>query len=161
MTPRASSDRPAFSARTRALLEQRLVELDARIVELEQQVSTWPEDPHTSAALLAAREESRRLRATLAAAIDVEELPDDPDVAEIADTVRVRHLETDSQERFTIVHETEARLDDTWISAGSPLGSAFLGHRAGDVVTVRTPNGLDRYEILAVWRDRAAGPSSG
>lgn len=154
-TVRVPTDRPGLSARSRGLLERRLRDLEERIPKLERELASWPEDPHTAAALLVARDEATRLGSTLAAAVPLEDLPDDPAVVEIGDTVTLRRPRAKTRERFTIVHEPEARLDDTWISARSPLGAAVLGRRAGDVVEVRTPDGLVRYEVVTVKRVEA------
>lgn len=40
--------------------------------------------------------------------------------------------------------------EQTVVSAESPLGSALLGHRAGDIVTVMAPEGNRRVEIVEV-----------
>jgi len=36
----------------------------------------------------------------------------------------------------------------------APLVRALLGHKVGDVVTVRTPGGEEELEVLAVEYDR-------
>ena len=143
---------PALSAEGRALLQQRLLEVEERVPRLEQELAAWPEDPHTAVVLLAAREEATRLRSTLAAAVALEDQPEDPLVVEAGDTVTIRRSGTRTTERYRIVYEPEARLDDTWISAASPLAAALLGRGPGDVVDVQTPDGLVRYEIMGVLR---------
>lgn len=55
-------------------------------------------------------------------------------------------------ERFTIVGKLEARLDSTWIPVESPLGSALLGSRPGQIGDVETPEGRTRYEVLRIER---------
>lgn len=157
---RASLERPALSLEGRALLERRLEEVKRQISELEMQLASWPEDPHTAAALLAARAEVTRIGSTLAAAVALEEVPDDPQVVEVGDTVTLRRPRSRTTERFTIVHELEARLDDSWISDGSPLGAAVLGRRRGDLVEVRTPDGPVSYRIVDVERERRLAPSA-
>ncbi len=101
----------------------------------------------------AARDEASRVREALAAARPLEELPDDPTLVELGDTVTIRAEGSRERERYTLVGELEARLDESWISIASPLGSALLGRRAGEVVTVRTPGGEVRYGILGVRRE--------
>jgi transcription elongation factor GreA len=46
----------------------------------------------------------------------------------------------------------EARLDEGWISIESPLGSALLGSRVGEVVVVSTPGGPATHEVLGIER---------
>lgn len=51
---------------------------------------------------------------------------------------------------FVIVGVTESNPTGGFISNESPLGKAFLGHKKGDTVEVRTPRGMDHYKILEV-----------
>lgn len=52
--------------------------------------------------------------------------------------------------KFTIVGVTESNPTDGFISNESPLGKAFLGHKKGDLIEVRTPRGISQYKILEV-----------
>lgn len=52
--------------------------------------------------------------------------------------------------KFTIVGSNEARPEAGLLSNESPLGKAFLGKGAGDVVKVKTPKGEATYKILAI-----------
>jgi transcription elongation factor GreA len=51
---------------------------------------------------------------------------------------------------FFIVGPLEADPMDDRISYQSPLGSAFLGRKVGDVVETEVPAGKVRYEIVAI-----------
>ncbi|HYU64783.1 MAG TPA: transcription elongation factor GreA [Candidatus Paceibacterota bacterium] len=51
---------------------------------------------------------------------------------------------------FVIVGAAESNPTDGFISNESPLGSAFLGHKKGDTVEVKTPKGVTQYMILEV-----------
>jgi len=144
---------PRLSQAARRSLEQRLRVLEEeRIPRLEADLAETA-DPVTEASLRAARDEASRVREALAAARPLEELPDDPTLVELGDTVTIRAEGRRERERYTLVGELEARLDESWISIASPLGSALLGRRAGEVVAVRTPGGEVRYEILGVRRE--------
>jgi len=60
-------------------------------------------------------------------------------------------IEKDGQRRkFTIVGSNEAKPETGLISNESPLGRAFLGKKAGDTVTVKTPNGTVEYKIVTI-----------
>jgi transcription elongation factor GreA len=54
------------------------------------------------------------------------------------------------EKNYQIVGAQEADPINGKISNESPLGNAFLGHKAGDKVEVRTPAGMQNYEILEV-----------
>lgn len=51
---------------------------------------------------------------------------------------------------FVIVGAAESDPAKGFISNESPLGSAFLGHKKGDEIEVKTPKGITEYEILEV-----------
>mgnify|MGYP001588341339 CR=1 FL=1 len=70
------------------------------------------------------------------------------DVVEVGSTVKVESAR--GEEVFTIVGSEEANPAENKISNESPLGQAFLGHRAGDRVEVKTPGGSVEYTIREV-----------
>jgi len=51
---------------------------------------------------------------------------------------------------FVIVGVAESDPNAGFISNESPLGSAFLGHKKGDSIEVKTPKGVNEYKILEV-----------
>jgi len=51
---------------------------------------------------------------------------------------------------YTIVGSSEANPAKMLISNESPIGAAFLGHKVGDTVTVKTPAGETQYTIKTV-----------
>lgn len=53
-------------------------------------------------------------------------------------------------ETYTLVGPAEANPREGRISIESPMGSALLGHRAGEEVVVRTPTGEIKVKILEV-----------
>lgn len=55
-----------------------------------------------------------------------------------------------SKKTFTITGSDGASPAEGKISYDSPLGSAFVGHKKGDIVEVETPGGKKKYEILNV-----------
>lgn len=53
-------------------------------------------------------------------------------------------------EKYTIVGAAEADPTNGYVSNESPLGKALMGHKAGDTVTVKAPNGEFTVTILKV-----------
>lgn len=53
-------------------------------------------------------------------------------------------------QNFVIVGASESDPTAGFISNESPLGSAFLGHKKGEKIEVKTPKGVAGYEILEV-----------
>lgn len=54
------------------------------------------------------------------------------------------------EEKYQVVRSVEAEPLDGRISDESPLGSALLGHVAGDVVRWRSPGGANAALITSV-----------
>ena len=52
--------------------------------------------------------------------------------------------------RFVIVGVAESNPQEGYISNESPLGSAFLGHKKGDLIQVKTPKGTTEYKLVEV-----------
>jgi transcription elongation factor GreB len=58
--------------------------------------------------------------------------------------------EQDQERTITIVGVDEADMAEGKVSIGSPVALALLRARCGDEVTVRTPRGPERLEVLAI-----------
>lgn len=145
-------DRPRLSAHARRSLEERLTELeDERIPRLEREFAAT-HDPLAETALKYTRDEAKRVGEALATASPLEDEPHDPTIVELGDSVTIRGESQATRERFTLVGELEARMDETWISARAPLGAALLGSSVGQLVTVQTPDGEQRFEVLSIER---------
>lgn len=51
---------------------------------------------------------------------------------------------------FTIIGSREANPAEGKISNVSPFGRAFLGHKKGEIIPVKTPQGEVKYKILKI-----------
>lgn len=81
-----------------------------------------------------------------------------PDVVTMNSTVRVTDLDANTTHLYTIVFPADADFEKGRISILSPLGTALLGYRAGDVVTWEMPRGTRRLRIEElVYQPEAAG----
>jgi transcription elongation factor GreA len=89
---------------------------------------------------------SRRLSEL--AELDLETIPEDR--VGFGSRVKVRDLDDDSEEVYTLAMGDFIDFDSGEISMESPIGKALLGGREGDEVTVVTPRGELRYEILGL-----------
>jgi transcription elongation factor GreA len=148
-------DQPVLSQSARRSLRQRLEMLESdQIPRLEALAEKSREDVSVLAALGSARAERAELVQTLAAAAHLEDLPYDPEIVEVGDTVTLRLVGAREPERFTITVRAAARVNDSWISSDSPMARALLGHRAGDAVEVQGPVESARYRIVGIERSR-------
>lgn len=93
-----------------------------------------------------------QLEATIGDARILDESQIDNSKAYILSTVRVRNLQNDMEQSFTLVSAQEADLSQGKISVTSPIGKGFLGKSAGEEVEVSAPAGKIRFKILEISR---------
>jgi transcription elongation factor GreA len=72
------------------------------------------------------------------------------DVVTIGSTVRVEREGDNKSMLYIIVGSEEADTAQGKISNLSPIGSALIGHKVGDTITVNTPKGSARYTIAEI-----------
>lgn len=73
------------------------------------------------------------------------------DSVQIGTTITVQNItENDEPETYTIVGSTEANPVEHKISNESPIGSALLEKKKGDVVKVKVPAGVFEYKIIKI-----------
>lgn len=69
-------------------------------------------------------------------------------VVNVGSSVKVESK--NGEQTFVIVGAAESDPAAGFISNESPLGKAFLGHKKGDKIEVKTPKGVMEYKILEV-----------
>jgi len=67
--------------------------------------------------------------------------------------VTIKSLADDSIQVFKLVGSTETDILNNKISNESPVGSALMGSKVGDVVDVEAPNGTFQFEIINISLD--------
>jgi transcription elongation factor GreA len=65
-------------------------------------------------------------------------------------TVTVKELQSEKEQRYTLVGQDEADLKSGKISVQSPVGRGLIGKRVGDTVKVQTPAKVAEYEVLDI-----------
>ena len=85
-------------------------------------------------------------------AVIIDESSIDVNVVTIGSIVKVKDLEFEEEDEYTIVGSAEADPYDGKISNESPVGKALLGRRTGDTVEVQVPDGTAKFEILEIRR---------
>jgi len=65
---------------------------------------------------------------------------------------KIKIADEDSQvvKEYKIVGSEEADPTQGLISNESPIGRAFLGKKAGDIVSIQTPRGIMKYRIMEI-----------
>ena len=90
----------------------------------------------------------RQLQQQLArlASIDLSKLPIDR--ASYGSTLVLRDIDRGAEITYRLVTPEEADYENGLISTSSPIGRSLLNKEEGDEVTVQTPNGSRRFEII-------------
>jgi transcription elongation factor GreA len=129
-------------------LEARFLELDERLAALERR-REGNDNPDATALQLQLSRERNQIADALAGATLIDDYPFDTEAIEIGDTVTVREIESEAQERYVLVDGTTGSLvRQNRVSAISPLGAALVGRSKGDEVVIETPRGSGSYVIL-------------
>ncbi len=107
----------------------------------------------------AAREEQRHLEYRIAKLeealsksriIDSKDLPNDK--VYILSNVKVKDLKTGKANVFKLVSPEEANFEENKISATSPIGKGLMGKVVGEIVEIKVPAGILKYEVLEISR---------
>jgi transcription elongation factor GreA len=65
-------------------------------------------------------------------------------------TVTLADTDSGDTKKYMLVGQEEADLKKGKISIQSPVGKALIGHKVGDVVTIKTPAKTVEYEIQEI-----------
>ena len=73
------------------------------------------------------------------------------DKVSIGNSVKIEYVGDGDTEEYSIVGSKEADPFNNRISNESPIAQAIIGKKAGDVVTVASPNGEYQVKILEIF----------
>lgn len=80
------------------------------------------------------------------------------DVVTMNSQVRVRDLDSDERETYTLVYPADADIVEGRLSVLAPVGAALLGAKARQVIECATPRGVRRLRIERIlYQPEAAG----
>jgi transcription elongation factor GreA len=71
-------------------------------------------------------------------------------VVEVGSTITVQKEGEKNKQTFQIVGSEEADFSKGMISNKSPLGTALLGKKKGDIAKFTTPKGVSEYKIISI-----------
>ena len=72
------------------------------------------------------------------------------DKVSLGSTVVIRYVDDDETDEYVIVGSQEADPFAGKISNESPIAQALMNHKAGEIVTVESPNGSYQVEITEI-----------
>lgn len=91
--------------------------------------------------------ELNSLNVEIKRAIKVDSRKIDPDFVTMDSQVEVTFLEFKKSRILKLVYPHKANFKEGMVSVLSPLGSALLGYKAGDVVSYKSPGGTQHVRI--------------
>jgi transcription elongation factor GreA len=66
-------------------------------------------------------------------------------------TVRLYDVQTEEEIEYQLLGPYESEPENGKISVSSPIGQALVGSKVGDEIRVRTPKGIQEFEILGIY----------
>lgn len=72
------------------------------------------------------------------------------DTVQLLNKVTIRNTANNMTMTYWIVTENEADLREKKIASNTPIAQALIGHKVGDVVTVKAPAGIINFEIVKI-----------
>ena len=72
------------------------------------------------------------------------------DTVQILNRVTIKNLANGTTMEYTIVADSEANLREKKIASTTPIAQGLMGHKVGDVVEIRVPSGLMKFEITNI-----------
>ncbi len=72
------------------------------------------------------------------------------DEVQILNKVKIKNVSNGQVMEYTIVADSEANLREKKIASSTPIAQGLLGHRIGEVVEIRVPSGLMKFEIVEI-----------
>lgn len=72
------------------------------------------------------------------------------EIVQILNKVKIKNLANNMIVEYTIVADSEANLKEKKLASSTPVAQALLGHKLGDIVEVKIPAGLAKFEIMEI-----------
>jgi len=77
-------------------------------------------------------------------------IPRNSDCVEMLSVVNLKNHSNNSLVEWSLVPENEINIREGKISFNSPIGSALMGKKVGDIVDVEVPVGIMKLEVLSI-----------
>lgn len=72
------------------------------------------------------------------------------DQVQMLNKVKIKNVANGQVMEYTLVGEKEANLKEGKLAAQTPIGKALMGRKKGEVVEVKVPSGIIKFEILDI-----------
>ena len=91
-----------------------------------------------------------QLKDLVANARIIDEKNRNTDEVQILNRVKIKNVANGMTMEYTIVADSEANLKEKKIASSTPIAQGLLGHKKGDIVEIRVPSGLMKFEIVEI-----------
>ena len=90
------------------------------------------------------------LKNEVASARIIDESKLNTDEVQIMNKVKIKNIANNMVMEYTIVADSEANLKEKKLASSTPIAQGLLGHKLGDVVEIKVPQGLVKFEIVEI-----------
>ena len=66
--------------------------------------------------------------------------------------VKIKNMTNGMEFSYTLVADSETDVRNGKLSVNSPIGKGLLGKEVGDVAEIQVPNGIMKFEVIAISR---------
>ncbi|MBP8959453.1 MAG: transcription elongation factor GreA [Bacteroidales bacterium] len=80
----------------------------------------------------------------------IDESQIDTSTVRILNKVKIRNTYNNIVMEYQIVPESEANLKEGKIAVNSPIAQGLIGKKVGEVVDIKVPSGIMRFEIMSI-----------
>ena len=91
-----------------------------------------------------------KLKDLVANARIIDESKLNTDEVQIMNRVKIKNHANGAVAEYTIVADSEANLKEKKIGTSTPIAQGLLGHKLGDIVDIRVPAGMMKFEIVEI-----------
>lgn len=91
-----------------------------------------------------------KLKELIATARIIDDSKLNTEEVQLLNTVTIKNVANGMTMAYTIVTENEANLRERKIASNTPIAQGLLGHHIGDVVEIKAPAGVMKFEIIKI-----------
>lgn len=72
------------------------------------------------------------------------------EVVQILNKVKIKNIANGMTMEYTIVADSEANLKEKKLASSTPIAQGLLGHKLGEIVEIKIPAGIAKFEIIEI-----------
>lgn len=91
-----------------------------------------------------------KLKDLVANARIIDESKLNTDEVQIMNKVKIKNINNGMTMEYTIVADSEADMKEKKIASSTPVAQGLLGHKLGEIVEIKVPSGLMKFEIIEI-----------